>query len=120
MEKYKRRKNLIIIAPLNSTSVTSQFIKSVTDSVIINKFKSEEDFTLIKYDLWAKDQIVMILSAPTMQALEFKILKEKVEQSRQDIVLTLFHARFPIERRLETWIFSINLFIQCFLKNRMN
>lgn len=77
LEKYKRRKNLIIIAPLNSTSVTSQFIKSVTDSVIINKFKSEEDFTLIKYDLWAKDQIVMILSAPTMQALEFKILKEK-------------------------------------------
>jgi hypothetical protein len=77
LEKYKRRKNLIIIAPLNSTSVTSQFIKSVTDSVIINKFKSEEDFTLVKYDLWAKDQIVMILSAPTMQALEFKILKEK-------------------------------------------
>jgi len=77
LEKYKRRKNIIIIAPLNSTSVTSQFIKSVTDSVIINKFKSEEDFTLIKYDLWAKDQIVMILSAPTMQALEFKILKEK-------------------------------------------
>jgi len=77
LEKYKRRKNLIIIEPLNSTSVTSQFIKSVTDSVIINKFKSEEDFTLIKYDLWAKDQIVMILSAPTMQALEFKILKEK-------------------------------------------
>lgn len=77
LEKYKRRKNLIIVAPLNSNSVTSQFIKSVSDSAIINKIESDDNFTFIKYDLWAKDQIVMILSAPTMQALEFKILREK-------------------------------------------
>ncbi|MBZ0198491.1 MAG: DUF4837 family protein, partial [Ignavibacteriaceae bacterium] len=44
---------------------------------VINKLKTDEDFNLIKYDLWAKGQIVLILSAPSMQELEFKIFREK-------------------------------------------
>ena len=43
---------------------------------------------------------VIINSVKNSQKL-FEILKEKVEQSKQDIVLNLFHARFPIQRRLE-------------------
>lgn len=76
-EKYKRKKNIIIAAPLNSNSETAQFLKSVADSSVISKLKNDKNFNLIKYDLWAKGQIVMILSAPNIQDLEFKIFREK-------------------------------------------
>ncbi len=75
IENYKNRKNIIIAAPLNSVSRTSDFIKVVVDSSIENRLKTDPGFIVYKYDLWAKNQLVTILSAPTMQELEFKIFQ---------------------------------------------
>jgi hypothetical protein len=75
VESYQRKKNVILVAPLNSGSKTSDFIKSVVDSSIENKLESDPDFVVYKNDLWAKGQLVTVLSAPTMHELEFKILK---------------------------------------------
>ena len=75
--KIQNKKNIVIVAPLNSNSYTSQYIKSIVDTGIQKRFETENDFILSKYDLWAKDQLVTILSAANMQELEFKILKNK-------------------------------------------
>lgn len=75
LEKYKNRKNIIITAPLNSGSRTSEFIKAIVDSSIETKLKTENDFVVYKYHLWARNQLVTVLSAPTMQELEFKIFQ---------------------------------------------
>jgi hypothetical protein len=75
LETYKNRKNIIISAPLNSGSRTSDFIKAIVDSSIESKLNTESDFVVYKYDLWAKNQLVTVLSAPTMQELEFKIFQ---------------------------------------------
>jgi hypothetical protein len=77
LEKFKTRKNIVITAPINSGSYTSQFIQSIVDSSVKEKILNEGDFILRRYDLWAKNQLVTVLSAPTMQELEFKILKNK-------------------------------------------
>lgn len=77
LDNFRDRKNIIIAAPLNSGSFTSQYIESIIDSSVKEKFLTEGDFILRKYDLWAKNQLVTILSAPSMQELEFKILKNK-------------------------------------------
>jgi len=79
IEKHKNKKNLIIAAPLNSGSTTSQFIKAVTDSSARMKLLESDNFLIKKYDLWAKNQLVMVLTAPGMQELEFKILQNKDE-----------------------------------------
>jgi hypothetical protein len=79
IEKHKNKKNLIIIAPLNSKSTTSQFINAVIDSAAMNKLLENDNFLIRKYDLWAKDQLVMVLTSPEMQELEFKILQNKDE-----------------------------------------
>ena len=79
IERYKNRKNLIIVAPLNSNSTTSRFIEAVTDSAVRMKLKENDNFMIKKYDLWAKDQLVMVLTAPAIQELEFKILQNKDE-----------------------------------------
>lgn len=75
IEKYQTRKNLIIVAPMNSNSATAKFIKAVIDTSIEAKILQNEVTEVIKENLWAKNQLVMLLTAPTMQQLEFNILK---------------------------------------------
>ncbi len=75
MSKYKRKKNLVFIAPLNSNSETSEFIKAAIDSAIENKLVEDPDFIVYKEDLWARNQIIVILSAPTVDELKAKILR---------------------------------------------
>ena len=77
IEKYKNRKNIIIIAPLNSSSTVSQFIKAVIDSVARAKLREENGFQIKKYDLWARNQLVMVLTSQDKQQLEFNILQHK-------------------------------------------
>jgi hypothetical protein len=79
IERHKNKKNLLIVAPLNTNSITSQFIEAVTDSAARMKLLEGDNFMIKKYDLWAKNQLVMVLSAPEMQELEFKILQNKDE-----------------------------------------
>jgi hypothetical protein len=77
IEKYKNKKNLIIAAPFNSNSTTSQFIKAVVDSASRMKLVETNGFFVKKYDLWAKDQLVMILTSTEMRKLQSDILQNK-------------------------------------------
>ena len=47
----------------------------MVDSAIENKIKVEPDFIVYKEDLWAKNQMIVILSAPTTEDLTAKILR---------------------------------------------
>jgi len=75
LENHQRSKNLILAAPLNSGSETSDYIKSVVDSTIRTKLQTDPDFIVYKYDLWARGQLVAVLSAPNMNELNSKILR---------------------------------------------
>lgn len=76
LNRYKTRKNLIIIAPLNSGSYTSQYINSVLDSAAKEKINNGDVFYINRNDLWAKNQIVMLISSPDLSVLQFNMLKE--------------------------------------------
>lgn len=75
LERYQTRKNIIITAPLNSGSYTSKFINAIVDSQARRSINNDESYVVLKNNLWAKDQLVMVLSAPDMQELEFRILQ---------------------------------------------
>jgi Domain of unknown function (DUF4837) len=77
IDRFKDRKNIIIVAPLNSSSHTAQYIKAVVDSAAIKKLLANNNFVIKKYDLWARDQLVMVLTSSDMQQLEFNILQHK-------------------------------------------
>ena len=76
IEKYRTRKNIIIVAPMNSNSIASQFIKAIVDTAIRTKIMSNQMSQVMKNNLWAKNQLVVVLTAPDMQELEFNILKK--------------------------------------------
>jgi hypothetical protein len=75
IEKHKLKKNIIIAAPLNSGSYTSQFISAIVDSSIELKINEDPDFIILKENLWAKNQLVAVLSATSNEELRKKILK---------------------------------------------
>lgn len=77
IDKYQNRKNIIILGALDSNSQTSQFIKKTLDSTLIQKSISNPDFVIEKKNLWARGQLVMLLTAPTLDQLEFKIFRKK-------------------------------------------
>jgi len=75
IEKIKQKKNIIIAAPLNSNSETSKFISAVVDSAVEKRLNEDSTFILYKNDLWAKNQLVIVLSAPSIYGLNAKILQ---------------------------------------------
>ncbi len=77
LEKYRTKKNIIIIAPLNSKSSASSFLKAVIDSSAEMKILKGNEFSVKKHDLWAKDQLVLILTAPSIELLQTKIFNNK-------------------------------------------
>lgn len=74
--KTRNKKNIILIAPLNSNSETSKFIGSILDSTVLSMVQSGKEFYFNKYDLWAKEQLVMIITAPTIDDLNKDLLSE--------------------------------------------
>lgn len=74
LENNRRAKNIILAAPLNSGSRTSLYIHAIIDSSVEAKLSSDNEFILYKYDLWARNQILTIIAANTIDDLNSKIL----------------------------------------------
>lgn len=108
--RYKTKKNILIVAPLNSHSLTSRFIHSSVDTAALGKIRGHNDFIIRKENLWAGGQLVMILTAPSIQELEFNILKDKdnllfayQKISDDRLKSSLYNARYenePLEGRI--------------------
>lgn len=75
IEKYQTHKNIILLAPLNSSSNYSKFAKALIDSSKIMEMSSH--FMIPKYNLWAKNQLVMILTAPDLQQMQLCLIQNK-------------------------------------------
>ncbi len=69
----KKMKNVIILAPLNSGSNVSKYLNTVLDSTSKNMVLKDSVYVINRHDLWARDQLVMILTAPTIEKLRSDI-----------------------------------------------
>lgn len=77
LEDLKTLKNIVIMAPLNSNSIVSQYVNSILDSTVKTKVMSDSEFVFNKYGLWAENQLVMVLTAPNLEDLKKHMLREK-------------------------------------------
>lgn len=90
-DKIKNKKNVIIISPLNSNSLTAKYIKKNLSKDVRSLVEEDSLFVFNKYNLWANGQIVMILSGPDLEKLNNKILMNKDE-------LIYYFQKFSNER----------------------
>lgn len=95
------KKNVIVIAPLNSGSYTSNYLNSIIDSTVKEMVAENSEFVFNKRDLWAKNQLVMILTSPTMEQLKHNLLLDTdnllyqfQEISNARLLKGLYNAKF--------------------------
>ncbi|MCK9281815.1 MAG: DUF4837 family protein [Melioribacteraceae bacterium] len=74
LEKVKKYKNVIIAAPINSGSLTSKYINSVLSKDVIKLVQEDSTSIINKNDLWSRDQLVMFISASSIEKLSQIIL----------------------------------------------
>ena len=101
LKQLQLKKNLIILAPLNSGSHTSEYLGSILDSNVSKLVLDDSVSVINRYDLWAQDQLVMILTAKDIKSLESKILDQKEdlfyyfrEKSNKRLAKGLYNPRF--------------------------
>ena len=94
----KRKKNIIIAAPLNSGSYTSNYIESIIDTSVNQLILDDSIFVINKYDLWAQNQIVSILSSNNIESL-----KEKILENKDDL---LYYFREASNKRLSQGLYN--------------
>ncbi len=76
LENLKHFKNLIIVAPLDSSSETSKYVSAVLNPKVKDLVNEDSVSVINKYNLWAENQLVMFLTAPTLEKLNQDILKQ--------------------------------------------
>ncbi len=76
LDHYQNRKNIIFVAPLNSKSEISKYIRAVIDTSLEAQINTDSTVVISKYDLWAGNQLVTVLTAPTMKKLQEKIKRQ--------------------------------------------
>lgn len=77
ISKFENKKNIVLVSPFNSGSETSKIIDELIDEKTRRRFLIDKDYVHYIYDLWAKDQLVAIISAKDLIDLDFKIEKNK-------------------------------------------
>lgn len=76
LESIENRKNIIILAPIGTDSYPSQFIRSILDSNVRQMVDDGDEFVFNKYDLWARQQLVMILTGRNTEEMKSHMMKE--------------------------------------------
>ena len=101
LNHFERMKNIILLAPLNSGSLASKYINAVVDTALKSRIKNEKDFVVYKKDLWARNQLVMVLSAPSIEDLNAKILRNSdnllyafQKESNERLFSSLYNAKY--------------------------
>ncbi len=72
--KLKRKKNIVFLAPLDGNSTVAQYIKKALTPDVLSLVETDSAYVFNKYNLWANNQLVMFLTAPTLEKLKMKIL----------------------------------------------
>lgn len=77
LKKYKTRKNILIVTTLDIENDVTQYVRSILDSTVLDLVKSGKEFVFKKKNVWARDQVVVILVSNSLQELIVKVFKEQ-------------------------------------------
>ncbi|MBK8943820.1 MAG: DUF4837 family protein [Ignavibacteriae bacterium] len=112
LEKLKLQKNIIILAALDTDLPTSQYLHSIIDEKVKKMINSDSVFVINKYDLWANNQLVMILTSSSIEKLKSQILSKKDDllyyfrdASNKRMALGLYNKHFE-QKNIEANLLS--------------
>jgi hypothetical protein len=112
LDKYKQQKNIIILGQLDSETDVSKYLNTILDDKVKTLVKSDSIFVINKHDLWAENQLVMVLTSTDLQKLKQKILNKKEDLlyyfrdvSNQRLAKGLYNRKFE-QKKIEAHLLS--------------
>ncbi len=75
LNKFKKRKNLLIMATLSNGDHVSDYVKSILDSASYQLIKSGSEFVVKKQDVWSKGQVLVIMASNTIEELRIRAFR---------------------------------------------
>jgi hypothetical protein len=92
--RYRRYKNLLIVAPLDGTGHTAQYMNAALSERVRELVMDEEEFLINRYHSNARGQIIMYLTGPTVEHIYNSIMHNA------DRLFYHFH-NFALQREIE-------------------
>lgn len=90
---YEKRKNRMIVGPLDGTGAVSSYIRNSLDSTVTNLVLEGKEFVFNKYDSRARGQLLMFLTAQDLKTLGGAIAGKASE-------LSYYFRRISLRREL--------------------
>jgi hypothetical protein len=95
LPEYRRHKNILIIAPLDGTGPTAEYMNNALSEGVRQVIMNGEEFVINRYNSNAHGQIMMFLTAPTLQDVYNNIMYESDR-------LFYFISNFALQREVQT------------------
>jgi hypothetical protein len=76
IDSYKKRRNIILIGLLNQNDPTSEYVKKMLSPEIQKEIEKGEIFEIFKENIFAYDQLGLIICAANRQQLNEKLLQQ--------------------------------------------
>ena len=95
---YRQWKNLLLISSLGSEGATAELMKSLLTPKALKKVEEASTYIFIKKDVWAKEQVLMVLTAKDNQALKRKL------QVRASEIFELMEK--CLNQKIKAWLYA--------------
>lgn len=92
--RYRRSKNILIVAPLDGTGTTAQYMNAALSEGVRELVMDEEEFMINRYHSNARGQMIMYLTGPTLDHIYTNIMHHA------DRLFYHFH-NFTLRREIE-------------------
>lgn len=96
-QKHLKRKNLLVISPLDAQDTTGDFLRSLLSDDVIAAIRDGKSGVSWKHDVWASEQLLMVATADNIENLisnlrgESDRLYEQVERARNKRIAKLVY-----------------------------
>ncbi len=95
LSNYQRQKNILIVAPLDGTGRTAEYMNAALSEGVRQLIVDREEFVINRYNSNARGQIIMFLTGPTLDDIHQTIV---VEADR----LLYYFSNFALQREIQT------------------
>jgi len=95
---YRQWKNLLLLSPLHSQGQAAQLIKSLLTSRALNMVENDSAYMFVKKDVWAKEQVLLLLTAKDNQTLNRKL------QVHASEIFELMER--CLDQKIEAWLYA--------------
>jgi hypothetical protein len=119
LEELKRARNLIIATPLEDTSAAGQFLNALLDPEVKKAISSGQLNYIPLYNKWYKDQLTILITAPTYNELAEYLVANKEVLLKDLDKIELERTTYEVYKKQEQTALSDSLWTEYGFKLRV-